>query len=374
MATSFQTGYAGLFQGRTVNELLTRMLWRLGETGYTRYSQALCLEILDDRLMEFCKTTRILRGWSMISMRANVRSYALPKLCLPDGLERARFFSTATQYTDLELRDRDYMDSHYTGWLTNASGTPQIVVMGEWFGNIQKINLYPPPIESGTEYSTGPSLGGYVGGTDMPSTFNDITGQATGGSTTTLEDTNADFTVMGLVAGMAVVKTNSAGGLEPVGYILTIAATTLTFATDLTNSGTFGAGDSYQIMAGEVGDVSQITTEDSYVFSADVGGVSQITPNANNMMIEFRRYATSLNDPTTLDYRKPEIPWAWHNVLADAAAGMILQMDTQRQGQMEIALATALQGTMASAVNEVNSKPNMPMKKPVVGMYVRMRR
>jgi len=364
MATEFQTGYAGLYTGKTVDELLTRMKRKLGQTGYTRYSQAYMLETLDDKQREFAVATRCLRGWSLIPMRASVSGYALPKMCLPDGLERARFYQSETNYDDLEIRDREYMDDHYPGWLGAADGTPQIVVQGDWFGNVQKIEIYPPPLTAGTLYTSGTDLGVVTGGTALPSTWSDITGQATGGSTTTLDDTEVDFTTMGLVAGMSVVNVSGTVGSEPVGKILTIAATRLTFEDVMTNSGSFSSGDSYQIMCGEVGTITDVSNEDSYLFTADVGVIGQITVPANNVRVEFRRYPVKISDASLSTYQKPEIPWAWHDHLADGAAGEILEADTQRRSQLDLTFAAQLKGAFIAAVANALSKPNMPAKRP----------
>lgn len=373
MATSFQTGYAGLYEGKTISELLSRVLMRLGESGYTRYSQATCLDMLDDAQRNFAARTRCLRGWSMIPMRDGIMGYALPKMCLPDGLERAVYYYTSTSYAELELRDRDYMDDHYSGWRTAADGTPQIIVVGEWFGNVQKIDVYPPPDTAGTTYSDGDDTGVVIGGTDLPSTTSNITGTATGGSTTTLQDTEVDFTAMGLVQGMAVVKTNATAGSEPVGYISTIAETQLTFAAALTNSGSFSASDSYEILSGEVGTITNVTDEDVYLFNADVGVIGSMTVPANNILVEFRRYPVRINDATKISYQKPEIPWMWHDSLADKAAGEILITDTQRRSPVEIALAQSLIKSGNASIVECLTKPNMPMKVPS-RMTVRMHR
>jgi hypothetical protein len=363
MATDFQTGYAGLYQGKTISELLTRVLNKLGQTGYTRYSQAYIMDLLDDKQREFAARTRVLKGWSLIPMRASVPSYALPKMCLPDGLERARFFESATNYDDLEIRDRDYMDTHYSGWMGTADGTPMIVVVGDWFGNVMKIDIYPPPANAGTTLTTNSDLGVIVGGTDLPTDWNDITGEATGGSTTTLQDTEVDFTTMGLAVGMAVVKTGGIAGSEPVGQISVIAAHQLTFDDVMTNSGSFSSGDSYQIMAGEVGTITDVSNEDSYVFTADVGVIGQLTVPDNNVMIEFRRYPVSIDDVLMINYQKPEIPWAWHNVLADAAAGDILEADTQRRSQLDLAFSQKLQRNFELAIMDCLTKPTMPAKR-----------
>lgn len=364
MATDFQTGFAGLFSGKTISQLLNRVLWRLGETGYVRYSQAICLDALDDAQRDFAAKTRCLRGWSMIPMRAGIMGYALPKMCLPDGLERAMFYDSATSYDELELRDRNYMDDHYPGWRTASDGTPQILVVGEWFGNAQKIDVYPPPLTAGTTYTDGTDVGVVTGGTDLPATPTNITGTATGGSTTTLSDTEVDFTAMGIVVGMAVVKTNTNAGEEGIGYIKTIATTQLTFSAVLTNSESFTSGDSYEILSGEVGTISSVTDEDVYLFNADVGVFGSITVPANNVLVEFRRYPVSIADVENISYQKPEIPWIWHNSLADRAAGVILSTDTQRRSQMELQLAASLVTAGMSAIQECLTKPTMPMRVP----------
>jgi hypothetical protein len=368
----FQSGFAGIFMGRTVSELMELVLERLGETDYTRYPQTRVLNALNRMHQDFAEKTRILSGWALIPMRAGIPGYPLPKNCLPNGLERARFYSTNTTYEDLSLKDREWMDEHYPGWKTAGNGTPQILVSGDWFGNVMKVEVYPPPLTDGTLYTSGIDVGVVVGGTALPANTSDITGQATGGSTSTLQDSSVDFTTMGLAVGQAVIKTNATAGSEPVGYILTIAATQLTFSAVLTNTGTFAAGDSYQILFGEVGVITSITSEENYAFSADVGVIGKITPPANNVLVEYKRYAY-LFDLDKITYQKPEIPWAWHEKLADGAAGDILSDDPNRKSGSEIKRSAELKLSLVSAAASCIAKPSAPMKRPAK-FTVRLRR
>jgi hypothetical protein len=171
---------------------------------------------------------------------------------------------------------------------------------------------------------------------------------------------------------MAVVKVNEAGGAEGVGYILTIAEHTLTFTGVMTESASFSGGDSYEIMAGEVGTITDVANEDSYVFTADVGVVGSITIPDNNVLIEFRRYPVIL-DSDSLDYQKPEIPWAWHDTIADGAAGEILEADTQRRSQLDLAYAQKLQALYEKAIADCLTKPTMPTKRKA-DIYPRFKR
>lgn len=74
-----------------------------------------------------------------------------------------------------------------------------------------------------------------------------VSGTATGGSSTTLVDTGANFVASGVVAGDYVF--NDTEGCFAV--VATVATTTLTFADPLSCDGGFTAGDAYR-----VGDVS----------------------------------------------------------------------------------------------------------------------
>lgn len=361
--TNFQTGYAGLYMGKTTQELVDLVLEHLGETNYNRYSLTRIINRLNAKQRQFAVATRVLRGWALIPMRADVPGYALPKMCLSDGLERARFYTSTTNYDDMEIRDIEYMDDHYPGWMVTDSGVPRIVVSGDWFGNVQKIHCYPPPDTAGTTYASGDDQGVAIGGTDLPSDTNNITGLATGGSTTTLEDSESDFTTMGLVGGMAVVNVDGPAGAEPVGYIYTIAAHTLTFTAVMTHAGSFVAGDSYEIMAGEYGVVTDVTDEEHYFFTADVGVIGQLTVPAYNLRVEFRRYPVDLELNTML-FQRPEIPWAWHEALADGAAAEILASDTQRRNPSDIRLSSSLASSFQGAILQTMSKPTMPSNRP----------
>jgi hypothetical protein len=361
--TNFQTGYAGLYMGKTTQELVDLVIEHLGETNYNRYPLLRILNRLNAKQRQFAVTTRVLRGWALIPMRVDIAGYALPKMCLSDGLERARFYTDSTNYDDMEIRDIEYMDDHYPGWMATASGVPRIVVAGDWFGNVQKIHCYPPPDTSGTTYATGDDHGVAIGGTDLPSDTNNIAGLATGGSTTTLEDSESDFTTMGLVAGMAVVNIDSTPGAEAIGYILSVAAHTLTFDAVMTESGSFVAGDAYEIMVGEYGTVTDVTDEEHYFFTADVGVIGQLTVPAYNLRVEFRRYPVDL-ELNTLLFQRPEIPWAWHEALADGAAAEILAADTQRRNPSDVNLSRTLAGSFQGAILQAMSKPSVPINRP----------
>lgn len=372
MTVNYQTGYAGIYVGLTVDELIEEIKDRLGQSDLVRYSGAKMVRALNHKQRDFASRTRCLRGTGLIPMRADIEGYALPKMCLPDGLERARFYDTSTTYSDLQLKTRDYMDDHYPGWRVESAGDPLIVVQGDWFGDVQKIQIYPKPDTDGETYATATDAGVVVGGGDLPTSANNITGQATGGSTTTLQDTAVDFTTMGLVEGMPVVKSYGATnpvtpGSEPIGYIDVIAANQITFTAVLTNSGQFDVGDSYEILRGEMGVLAAVSQpdEESYIFSSDWGVLADITVPANNLAIEFRRYPVDLTFVgENVSKQRPEIPWSWHPNLADGAAAEILMRDTDRDSRRDQALAQRLMVGYETGIVQCNQAGTMPIRLP----------
>ena len=90
----------------------------------------------------------------------------------------------------------------------------------------------------GSEYETDLSPAGYT-----PHTAT-ATGTATGGSATTLVDSTATFTT-NIVGGMKCIITSVADGSENIGYVKTVAATTIVFDAALTNGYTCVTGDTF---------------------------------------------------------------------------------------------------------------------------------
>ena len=93
------------------------------------------------------------------------------------------------------------------------------------------------------------------------------------------------------------------------GYILSVATNSITLASSLTGgtNNTFSAGDSYLILAGEYGVITDWENDDVFIFSSEVGLLSNITVPSGNFRVDYVPYP--LEFPTSgNDNMKPEIP------------------------------------------------------------------
>ncbi len=274
---------------------------------------------LNDRQNTFVKESECLRRVAIIILKAGYRTFKLPENCMDGGiLSFPKFYSDTTTYQNLEIKDIQWLDNHYEGWLAEpSSDVPLYAYMGNSYGNIQMLGLYPSPSADGGSYLISPDVGVTVGSA-LPGTSSNIVGQATGGSTTELDDSSVDFTTMGLVAGIAVLNvTHSSQAV-----IVSVAAHAITLST-LSGGTAFNAGDSYNILAGEYGVVTSWSDPEAVLFGSEVGEISNITVPKGNVRVEYIPYPLEFPE-TGNDGQYPEIPRLYHMSLAMGVVADIL--------------------------------------------------
>lgn len=332
MGTSLATGYTGYFQGHTVTMLERLILWELGQVSgttisFSRFPKWMIREKLIERQNFFVAKSKCIRKFALLVADEGTKQYRLPLNCMDNGVISAQYYDSATSYEDLELRDTLYLDANYPGWRLEGNSTPSIAYMGDYYGNIPMIGVYPPPDSDGTNYASAPETGLYIGST-LPAASNNYTGVATSGSATTLGDTEVDFTTYGLVAGMYVRNVTDGS----YGYITIIAANQLTIST-LTGgtANVFAAGDTYNILAGEYGVITSWANDDQYIFGSEVGLVNNITVPAGNIRVDYVPYPLPFSyDPTVADASQgadeqyPDIPKLYHQALAHGVIADLL--------------------------------------------------
>lgn len=300
---------SGYYEGRTLVQLEEVILWELGQVigttvSYDRFPQSKIREKLTNRQNWFVFHTHCLKKFALVVAKTGYRQYKLPANCMDGGLIAVKYYDSATSYTELEVVDIDFMNDVEEGYLVDSDSTPQYAFMGDSYGNIPMLEVHPAPDSDGTSYTLSPDTGVVTGG-DLPGTTNNITGAATGGSATELDDTAVDFTTLGLVEGIYVRNVTDGS----YGYIDVIAATKLTMAVALTGgtSNIFSAGDSYNILAGEYGVITDWEDDDQFIFSSEVGLLSKVTVPAGNFRVDYVPYP--LEFPSTGNGNmKPEIP------------------------------------------------------------------
>lgn len=366
------------YSGLSLSQLLYHIYFELGQVvgtdiAYSKFPRNYIVDKLNDRQNDFVYHSHCLKKIGLIQLKAGFRNYKLPRNCMDNGvIGYPKFYNNSTTYQNLEIKDTQYLDDHFEGWLVESpSDQPLYVYTGESYGNVQMMGVYPAPSSDGVNYSLAPDTG-IVIGQNLPGTTNNITGQATGGGTTTLIDSTVDFTTFGLVAGMAVINVSDSSQA----VIETIAATTLTFASALTGGSTnkFAAGNSYEILAGEYGVVTSWDQDgDTIIFSSEAGEVANITVPAGNIRIDFIPYPLAF-PPTGNDNQYPEIPRLYHMKLAMGPVADSLR--TFNEGSREFQRAQYYEQIFGAAVMQATAKKDtrpydnkpvgfMPAKKSV---------
>lgn len=355
---TLQNVVSGYYVGYTVGYLERLILWELGQVSgttvsYNKFPQWLIRQKLTDRQNMFVFKSKCLRRFALVKAKADYKQYKCPLNCMESGIISIRYYYDTDTYEDLELRDTQYLDDHYPGWLAADSGDPEIAYMGDSYGNIPMFGVYPAPDEDGTDYTLDPDTGVVIGG-DLPTTLSNYAGLATGGSATTLDDTSVDFTSYGLVAGMTVNNVTDGS----TATISTIAATELTITTlsGGTNN-TFSAGDSWEIISGEYGVITSWEDDEQYIFGSEVGLTTQITVPAGNFYVDFIPYPQPFSyDPeaadgsNSVDLQYPDIPKLYHQALAHGVVADLLM--TFHESSREFSRAQVYEQKFNDAIAE----------------------
>ena len=345
------------YSGLNLSDLLKQIYFEVGQVSgqnisYDRFPRWYVVQKLNDRQNKFVFHSQCLRKVSIIQLKSGYRNYKIPDNCMDGGiLSYPKYFLETDSYQNLEIKDIKWLDDHYEGWLTDpSSDEPLYVYMGESYGNIQMMGVYPPPDTDGDSYILSPDTGITVG-SSLPGTASNISGQATGGGATSLIDTTKDFASYGLVAGMAVL--NVTDGSK--GVVSSIATTTITLASALSGGGdnTFTAGDSYNILAGEYGVVTSWEDGDKIIFASEVGEIANITVPKGNIRIDYIPYPLPF-PPTGNDYQFPEIPKLYH---MDYGMGIVADLlKTFQETTKEFQRASYYENIFNQAVTMARSK------------------
>lgn len=379
--TSVTTGW---FEGYTVDQLERLILWELGQISgttvtYSRFPKWLIRQKLTEKQNEFVSASHCLKKFCLCSAKENYRAIKLPYNMVDGGVVAVKYFSSSTDYKELEIVDTYYLDERVAGWVTAEAAPPEKCYMEVSYGNVQMLGLYPKPDVDGTDYATDIDTGVSVG-VEYPGATNNVPGVATGGNAggTTLVDTNVIFTNMGLVPGMYVRNTSDGS----YAYILTIAANTLTFASAL-SGGTlnkFTAGNSYLILAGEYGVLTSFEYNDRILFGSDIGALETITIPAGNIYVDYVPLPMPFSfDPTALDSAQgndnqyPEIPKMYHQALAMGVVGELLK--TFNEKTKEFARGEYYKGLFNEALSRAMAKKeSRPFKHKPSAIHPKMRR
>jgi len=329
----------GDYDGYNRLDMIERVMWNLGQVNgttisYSRFPKTKVVDILNEVVRDICTQIPTIMKICIVNTTADRGWYKCPLGCLPEGIHKAYYYTSTDDYDELEIWDRRKLDRERPGWRTASSGTPEIIVPGPLYGNRFTFEVYPAPDTTGS-WDTQPT-GVYLGG--QPNTMTtSVTGIATGGGASALIDSTASFRgYHGIVEGMPVwnVTENSYSFVQSVSAtrISTVASLKL---ADGTASGTFsGGGDSYEIITDFTGVVSAWDDDDElYIFSAELGTVSDLQPQANNILLEYYSYPLNMGNDTAY----PPIPRIFQDAAIDLATARLARMGHEKTRQMELA-------------------------------------
>lgn len=379
------TNSSGVFVGYTVTQLEKLCMWELGNVigttiSYDRFPKWLLRQKLNERQNDFVYNSRSLKKFALVRAKENYRNYKLPTNCMDNGVIAVKYYDTATSYDEIKIVDYEWMDINHSGWLTEDAGDPEYCLLGDTYGNIPMIYVHPKPDADGTDYTIAPDTGVTIGG-DLPGATNNITGTATGGAvdgTTLVDAGGVDFTDLGLVAGMWVNNVTDGSSA----YILSIAATAITFASALTGGtlNVFTAGDSYNILSGEYGVLTSWEDDEQYIFGSEEGVLSTITVPAGNFRVDYIPYPipfawddTAADGAQGNDDQYPEIHRKYHAALAMGVVADLLR--TFHEASKEFQRAQAYEQSFQGMLAEAKSKKMMrPFDDRPISFYPRRRR
>lgn len=301
----------GLFDGLQLLELKLRTLDlcrvdRDATTKYNKYKETAVLAGLNEGVVEFARRTQCIKGMAIIEMKDGYAQYKPPSDMLTVAGLKAFFYQSATSYWELEQKSRAHLDYFRPGWRT-VSGDPQFLYPGDNYGNFRKLGFYPKPDTDGTAYSAGDDTGVFTTSTGVTTTGN-VTGLNNAASATVCTDSDGtDMAGAGVTVGLTAVNVTDGS----TGQITAVSGATFTVTLTGGTADTWAVGDSYMVLAGEYGVITQWSGDEQYLFNSDIGAMIDITTLVNNVKLEYGRRPLLLS----VDLQYPEIPPEFHHYL-----------------------------------------------------------
>ncbi len=226
--------------GRAVYDLLADTLEGLRQPplNYGRYSKVSVLNALNLANMETALRLKCLHAWAIIILKDGYSQYPPPSDMLDP--KDAFFYKNTDSYVHLTRegwKSRSWLDKFQQGWRKNT-GDPYYAFIGDSLGNLRKIGFTPTPNTDGTSYA------------------DNITGTNLTASATVCTDTAArTMASLAVIAGKTVRNVTDGS----TGVISSVSGTTFTATLTGGTANTWGAGDSFLIVAGKLGAVVSAT-------------------------------------------------------------------------------------------------------------------
>jgi len=300
-----QPQQTGLYEGLILSDLKNRSLDRLkiARGNYDRYSAATILDALIDSEVEAARLTKCIRSFAFIVLKEGYAQYRPPSNFLM--LDKVFFYKSNTNYYELKQKTRRWLDKHKRGWRT-VTGDSLITFPGDNYGNMRKIGVYPTP-DTDSGFEIDPDTGAYERSSAGAPSGN-VSGANEAAHATICTKAAGDFINNGVQVGMMALNVTDGSS----GQISAVSSTTFTVTLTGGTNNTWALGDSFTILAGEYGVVTDWDTDESYVFTTDYGVMTGIT-NENNLYVEYFRRPI----PLQYDGQYPEIPPELHQYLPD---------------------------------------------------------
>lgn len=286
--------------------------------AFAKYTQYRVRKKINKNYAELVTLTRALRSWFVITLSAGYTQYPVPLSCY--DLDEVYYFSSATQYTKLEVYEESLIEELLSPGWRSVSGIPQYAYTADRNKMIVKLGVTPAPSTSGTTvtlesavysktrpYGVLEAVSGAAGPASLGLVYVDAVGQ--------------NFSQLGVVVGLTIL--NISDGSKGVITSITTTGTAYDTITCASFSGgsvnTWTPGDEMRILGGEYSNLITIGPIDAeYILSSIAGRLPSpgITMAAGNLLVRGYMLPILLRDK----YQYPELPPMFHHGIALGAA------------------------------------------------------
>lgn len=314
----------GLFEGIQFTELKARALEELMVSNYnSKFTETKVERAINDAQKLVVLKTKCLKGFAIIRMKAGYSQYKAPSRMIKP-LD-AYFYKSATSYHRLEEKTKRWLDEMRAGWKIQ-NGDPTYMYPGDQYGNVRKIGFNPTPDTDGSDYTVSPDTGIYASSTG-PTTTGHVTGQNNAASATVCTDNEArTMSDEGVTLGLVAINVSDGSS----GQITAVSGATFTATLTGGTNNTWAIGDSFTVLAGEYGTVVDWADEETFLFSSDIGGITDVTALTGNVYLDYARRPLPLQHNS----QYPEIPPDLHQFLPYAVP-FLLKKNAPRSGTDE---------------------------------------
>jgi hypothetical protein len=258
------------------------------------------------------------RSWFVITLKQNYSQYNVPPNCV--DIEKVWYFSSATTYDELPVRERNELEDLIPGWMT-YSGIPEYAYPADWFSTVRKLGIAPAPILDGTAITLGTGIykqeGVYASGEG-------VEGSAGVGSATTtyIDSEGQNFAELGVIVGQTILNVSD----DSQGVITSITTTNTTSDTLVCSAGLAGGNnnawtpaDEMRLLATEYGGFIEVGDNDAeYFIAPNIGQFPWpgLTLAQGNVLVEHWALPMLMREKT----QYPELFPLFHNALVLGAA------------------------------------------------------